>query len=243
MPIAATASSVTPRKIAAIGRRRRSVATFGPPAADTSSAAARHRSSGEPIAPKSETSAKNGSGTGRPGAVSTTGRRPRGRSRQPASGIRATGSVARAGSGRAPRRDGRRAVRAAVVELDRRRLRRPASLAGGSDARRRRRGADGRRHGRNELGLDLGDLGLQVAAPLGGDFGREIRISLQRALERGEGRPVDLFTKGAIVGIALLEGAADRLFDHIQSQILIKRRRRRWLALRKGRRNVIGPLI
>ena len=72
MPMAATAISVTPRKIAVIGRRR-SLATLGPPTAETSSAIGAASSIGEPNVPKSDASAKNGSGTGRPGAASVTG--------------------------------------------------------------------------------------------------------------------------------------------------------------------------
>jgi hypothetical protein len=141
---------------------------------------------------------------------------------------------------RVGRRHRRRGRGPSLVELDRRRA--AAAFAGhGRDLRlpagrrplsldrawrtRRRRGFDGRVDRRNrgdELRLDLGDLALQVAAPLVGDVGRYAGIAVQRALERGEGRPIHLLTEGAIVCIALFQGAANGLFDHIQTRIPVK---------------------
>ena len=46
-------------------------------------------------------------------------------------------------------------------------------------------------------------------------------LRLHGAVERGESRTVDLLAKGAVLGVALFQGVADRFFDRIQTVFLI----------------------
>ena len=110
--------------------------------------------------------------------------------------------------------------------IDRRRFggawrlaRRLASAQRLASARRLRlRGDIGNR--RQEFGFDLGDLGLHRLAALDGDFHRHVRIGLEDAVQRGEGRAVDPLAKRPVLGIAFLEGVADRFFDRVQANSL-----------------------
>ena len=68
-----------------------------------------------------------------------------------------------------------------------------------------------------ELGFDLGDFCLHRLAALDCGFDRQVGIGLEDAVKRGESRSIDPLAKRPVLGIALLEGVADRFFDRVQA--------------------------
>ncbi|MGX8010349.1 hypothetical protein ACVDG8_015990 [Mesorhizobium sp. ORM8.1] len=92
-----------------------------------------------------------------------------------------------------------------------------STATGGGNIFRRQRHI---RHGRYEFGFDLGDLGLHRLAPADGSFNRDVRIGLQHAVERGKGGSIDPLAKRPVLGIAFLEGIADRFLDGVQASSL-----------------------
>src|SRR5690606_14826282 len=75
-------------------------------------------------------------------------------------------------------------------------------------------------------------------------FLSHVRIRLQRAIERGEGRTIDLLAIGPLTRVAFLKGASYRFLDRVQGRSAAKNScLHAWLAFQRRSINRAEPIV